>query len=77
MSASKWKPYPEYFDTNIRSMPSRPSHWKVMKLKQISKIITGNTPSMKDLSNYEGGDHLWVKPNEIKGLEPKNDTSEK
>jgi len=77
MSASKWQPYPEYFDTNVKSMPYSPLHWKVKKLKHISKIITGNTPSMKDLSNYEGGTHLWVKPNEIKGFEPTNDTGEK
>lgn len=77
MSTSKWKPYPEYFDTNIKSIPRCPSQWKIKKLKHVSKIVTGNTPSMKDSSNYEGGRHLWVKPNEIKGFEPTNDTGEK
>ncbi|MBQ7819416.1 MAG: restriction endonuclease subunit S [Bacteroidales bacterium] len=39
--------------------------WEVKKLESIGKIITGNTPSTKDESNYSSSDYCFVKPSDI------------
>lgn len=38
-----------------------PEEWEVKKLKDISKVLTGSTPSTTDLSNY-GSDYMFVSP---------------
>ena len=38
-----------------------PQEWEVKKLKDISKVLTGSTPSTTDLSNY-GSDYMFVSP---------------
>ena len=48
-------------DSGINWFGEIPSHWKIKRLKQISKIVTGNTPSMNEPDNYEDGSYLWVK----------------
>ena len=69
--------YNSYKDSGVEWIGEIPSHWTKSKLKFVSEIVTGNTPPTKDIDNYEGGEHLWVKPNEIKGLKPTNDTNQK
>ena len=71
------KKYNSYKDSGVEWIGEIPSHWTKSKLKFVSEIVTGNTPPTKDIDNYEGGEHLWVKPNEIKGLKPTNDTNQK
>ena len=39
--------------------------WEVKKLESIGEIITGNTPSTKDESNYSSSDYCFVKPSDI------------
>ena len=39
--------------------------WEVKNLESIGKIITGNTPSTKDESNYSSSDYCFVKPSDI------------
>ena len=39
--------------------------WKVKKLGDIGKVITGNTPSTKDEENYSSKDYCFVKPSDI------------
>jgi type I restriction enzyme S subunit len=70
-------PNVEMKDSGVEWIGEIPSHWIKSKLKFVSKIITGNTPPTKDEDNYESGEYLWVKPNEIKGFTPTNDTNEK
>ena len=71
------KRYDSYKDSGVEWIGEIPSHWTKSKLKFVSEIITGNTPPTKDEDNYEGGEYLWVKPNEINGLTPTNDTNQK
>ena len=59
------KRYDSYKDSGVEWIGEVPSHWTKSKLKFVSEIITGNTPPTKDEDNYEGGEYLWVKPNEI------------
>lgn len=42
--------------------------WEERKLKEVGKIITGNTPSTIDKSNYAEQGILWVTPTDIKHL---------
>ena len=69
--------YDLYKDSGVEWIGEIPSHWIKSKLKFVSEIVTGNTPPTKDEDNYEGGEYLWVKPNEINGLTPTNDTNQK
>lgn len=42
-----------------------PKDWEVKKLKRISNIITGNTPSKNNEDNYKNGYMQWIKPDNI------------
>ena len=39
--------------------------WEKKRLDGIGKVITGNTPSTKDESNYSSADYCFVKPSDI------------
>lgn len=39
--------------------------WQTKKLGDVGKIITGNTPSTKDIENYSAEDYCFVKPSDI------------
>ena len=39
--------------------------WEKKRLDEIGKVITGNTPSTKDESNYSSADYCFVKPSDI------------
>ncbi len=39
--------------------------WERKPLKEIGKVITGNTPSTKDEENYSSNDYCFVKPSDI------------
>ena len=39
--------------------------WEKKRLAEIGKVITGNTPSTKDESNYSSADYCFVKPSDI------------
>jgi len=69
--------YDSYKDSGVEWIGEIPKHWINSRLKYVSEIVTGNTPPTKDEDNYEGGEFLWVKPNEINGLIPTNDTKQK
>lgn len=45
-----------------------PVEWDIVPINSIGKIITGNTPSTKDLGNF-GGNYLFVTPSDISGKE--------
>lgn len=41
-----------------------PKDWKVSKLKDAAEVITGSTPSTKDVNNY-GSDYLFIGPGDL------------
>lgn len=45
-----------------------PVEWDIVPINSIGKIITGNTPSTKDLGNF-GGNYMFVTPSDISGKE--------
>lgn len=70
------KKYPKYKASGdwIREFPS---DWGAIKYKFVANIETGSTPPKADNSNYEGGDILFVKPDELNGFTPIVDSKEK
>ena len=42
--------------------------WKVAKLEDVAKVVNGGTPKTK-VPEYWGGEHLWITPAEMGGLE--------
>lgn len=70
------KKYPKYKPCGdwIREIPSE---WVAIKYKFLANIETGSTPPKADNSNYEGGDILFVKPDELNGFIPIIDSKEK
>ena len=59
MSASKWKPYPEYKTARLDWLGEIPTHWKTGRLKNILRLSTeknGATPvgDMLSVSGYRG-----------------------
>jgi len=53
-----------------------PEGWLWTTVSQVAEIITGNTPSKSDKSNY-GGFLPWVKPPQLDSENPIKDTPEK
>ncbi|MFH1504023.1 MAG: restriction endonuclease subunit S [Candidatus Omnitrophota bacterium] len=45
--------------------------WEIIKLKSMGEIVTGNTPPMKDKSNY-GSDYCWATADDFKSKYIKN-----
>jgi len=41
------------------------SRWKEVRLDEIGRIVTGNTPPKKD-SSFFGGKYPWIKPTDIR-----------
>lgn len=63
---SKYKPYPQYKDSGVEWLGEIPGDWSVKKLKYISNIQTGTTPSTTDESNFSDTDGIpWIKPDEL------------
>ena len=49
----KWQPYPTYKDSGVEWLGAIPEHWEVKKLKYISYLTMGQSPSSDDY-NHEG-----------------------
>jgi type I restriction enzyme S subunit len=53
MMTKKWQPYPTYKDSGVEWLGKIPEHWEVKKLKYISYLTMGQSPSSDDY-NHEG-----------------------
>lgn len=53
MITKKWQPYPTYKDSGVEWLGKIPEHWEVKKLKYISYLTMGQSPSSDDY-NHEG-----------------------
>ncbi len=71
------KKYESYKPSGVEWIGDVPSHWTKTCIKHVAKVITGNTPPTSDEGYYENGTHLWVKPNELNGLNPILETNQK
>ena len=55
------KTYPKYRDSGIQWIGKIPEHWSVKRIKDLSFIFSGATPSSK-IYSYWDGDIVWVTP---------------
>lgn len=69
--------YPEYKESGAGWLGEVPSHWKIQKLKHVASIETGTTPSTSKEEYYENGTTLWIKPDDLNGLVPIENTKRK
>ena len=53
-----------------------PEGWKEVELREIGKIVTGNTPPKIDSKNY-GNDIVWIKPPDLDKAKYVNSSSDK
>ena len=53
MSASKWKPYSEYKDSNVNGLGKIPYHWSVERIATLGRISKGSGGSKED--NVDSG----------------------
>ncbi|MFM7875336.1 MAG: restriction endonuclease subunit S [Microcystis panniformis] len=53
MMTKKWQLYPTYKDSGVEWLGAIPEHWEVKKLKYISYLTMGQSPSSDDY-NHEG-----------------------
>lgn len=54
----------KYKKTGIDWMPEVPKHWEVVRLKNVSKIVSGATPKSSVSANWDGNIN-WVTPAEF------------
>jgi type I restriction enzyme S subunit len=59
------KQYSSYKDSGIEWIGEIPKEWTIQRLKHISNVITGTTPSTSKNKFYENGTVLWVKPDNL------------
>lgn len=71
------KKYQSYNPSGIEWISEKPENWTSTKLKYVSNIITGNTPSKNNEDNYTEGKFLWIKPDGLNEFQPTNDCKEK
>ena len=65
-------------DSGVEWIGEIPEEWEVIKLKNVSQIITGNTPSMNNEKNYSSNEGTpWIKPDNLLGFNGVSQTKEK
>ena len=73
----KHQKYPKYNPTNIDWIGDIPDGWEVWKLKRLGNIETWNTPPKAEEGNYMEDGIPWIKPDNLDGFVPLNDSKEK
>lgn len=67
----------EVKDSGIEWIGEIPANWSTVRLKNVAKIITGNTPSKSDNSYYSDDGLSWVKPDNLNYFNGFTPTKEK
>jgi type I restriction enzyme S subunit len=57
--------YPKYKDSGVEWLGEVPEHWALPRIKTISRISGGGTPS-REVPEYWNGDIPWVSPKDMK-----------
>ena len=60
-----WKRYPAYRDSGVAWLGEVPAPWQLRKLRECGRIFGGLTPSMDDLSFWNGS-IPWITPKDMK-----------
>lgn len=67
----------EMKDSGIEWIGEIPNNWKVKKLKHVSNIETGTTPSTSNESFYDNIGTLWIKPDDLSEFKPITSTNQR
>ncbi|MBP8042642.1 MAG: restriction endonuclease subunit S [Bacteroidales bacterium] len=54
----------KYKKTGIDWIPEVPEHWEIVRLKNVTKIVSGATPKSSIAANWDG-DINWITPAEF------------
>lgn len=73
----KHQKYEKYNPTNIDWIGDIPNGWEVWKLKRLGNIETWTTPPKAEEGNYMEDGIPWIKPDNLDGFVPLNDSKEK
>ncbi|MEN6519319.1 MAG: restriction endonuclease subunit S [Methanospirillum sp.] len=60
-----WKQYPAYRNSGVAWLGEVPAGWQIRKLRECGRIFGGLTPSMEDLSFWDGS-IPWITPKDMK-----------
>ncbi|MCG5541613.1 MULTISPECIES: restriction endonuclease subunit S [unclassified Halorhodospira] len=60
--------YPEYKDSGVEWLGQVPSHWSVVQVRRLFRLINGATPP-SGYDEYWGGDITWVTPEDLSKIE--------
>ena len=64
-------------DSGIEWIGEIPESWSLCRIKRVAEIITGNTPSKaSDNLNYSEDGIMWIKPDNLMGTIPIQETIE-
>ncbi len=69
--------YGTYKPSCINWIGQVPEHWEIKRLKEISNVETGNTPSMSNPDFYSEDGMPWIKPDNLNDFIELTDSSEK
>ena len=65
LSSRRFRPYPEYQNSDAEWIGETPSHWSTKRLKNLVHFQGGGTPSKENLE-YWSGNIPWVSPKDMK-----------
>jgi type I restriction enzyme, S subunit len=65
VSTRRFRPYPEYQNSDAEWIGEIPSHWSTKRLKNLVRFQGGGTPSKENLE-YWSGNIPWVSPKGMK-----------
>src|SRR5262245_35639618 len=60
----RFRPYPEYKDSQVEWLGAIPKHWDVKRLKRFFRVENGSTPRSED-PTYWDGDIPWATPDDL------------
>ncbi len=67
----------EMKDSGVEWIGEIPNNWKVKKLKHVSNMETGTTPSTSNESFYDNIGTLWIKPDDLSEFKPITSTNQR
>jgi type I restriction enzyme S subunit len=71
------KRYDQYKNTGIEWIGNIPNYWEYTRLKYLSYIKTGYTPSKDEKENYCDDGIVWAKPDNLNEYLPVNESKER
>lgn len=65
-AAQRWRRYPKYLTERPDWLGALPSHWDVMRIRHLFRVVNGATPKSAEAEFWDG-DITWVTPDDLQG----------